>query len=159
MRSSQEEAAEYALHLWYSVFLPLEVSHRSTVRLVQHKMFKEGLSGQDIRVTKTSTMTMKFGSMTTKRLIDSLDLNRIEPSAGNVALNAIMNAPERVDYRDRFYARLKPSHRVAMAEWRTFGLIMPFGAVNAHLNRPNPTLFLDNTLLLSDSASPLEGWK
>ncbi len=37
------------------------------------------------------------------------------------SLNSTMNAPERIDYRERQYASLRPSHRVALDAWRRSG--------------------------------------
>ena len=72
----------------------------------------------------------------------------------------IRNAPSRKDYRDRMYAGLKPAHRVAFQEYRRFGIILPFGAMNAHFNVPNQSLFSPaGEWLQTDYADPLEGWK
>ncbi|EEB98313.1 hypothetical protein MPER_02205 [Moniliophthora perniciosa FA553] len=103
---------------------------------------------------------MMLSPLTIQTIFLDLDFgNSVDPGTANNILNAVMNAPERVDYRDRVYARLKPSHRVAVQEWRRFGLLMPFGAPNAHLNRPNPSLITPTgQLWLDDSADPLEGW-
>ena len=69
-------------------------------------------------------------------------------------------APSRRDYRDRMYAGLKPSHRVAFQEYRRFGIVLPFGAINAHFNVPNRSLFSPTgRWLQTDYADPLEGWE
>jgi len=71
----------------------------------------------------------------------------------------VRTAPSREDFRERMYAQLRPSHRVAFQEYRRFGIVFPFGAVNAHFNTPNVSLFsLDGTWLQTDYADPLEGW-
>jgi hypothetical protein len=57
------------------------------------------------------------------------------------------------------YAGLKPSHRVAFQEYRRFGIVLPFGAMNAHFNSPNRSLFSPTgSWLQTDYADPLEGW-
>lgn len=72
----------------------------------------------------------------------------------------VRNAPSRKDYRDRMYAGLKPAHRVAYQEYRRFGIILPFGSVNAHFNVPNQSLFSPSgKWLQTDYADPLGGWK
>ena len=72
----------------------------------------------------------------------------------------VRTAPSRCDLRDRMYASLKPSHRVAFKEFRRFGIVLPFGAMNAHFNCPNLSLFSDGgKWLQTDYADPLEGWE
>jgi len=72
----------------------------------------------------------------------------------------VRTAPSRCDYRDRMYASLRPSHRVAFNEFRRFGIVLPFGAMNAHFNCPNLSLFSpDGKWLQTDYADPLEGWE
>lgn len=66
----------------------------------------------------------------------------------------------RHDCRDQMYLGLRPSHRVAFEEYRRFGLVFPFGALNAHFNIPNQSLFCpDGKWLQTDHADPLEGWE
>ena len=68
-------------------------------------------------------------------------------------------APERKDYRDRFYGKLKPYHRVSVNEFRSHGLLLPLGAVNAHFNITNGFLLHpESGWVLPDSANPLCGW-
>ena len=58
------------------------------------------------------------------------------------------------------YAKLRPSHRVAFQEFRRFGIVLPFGAPNAHFNVPNPSLFSpEGKWLQTDYADPLMGWE
>jgi hypothetical protein len=74
--------------------------------------------------------------------------------------NRVRTAPSRRDYRDRMYLTLKPAHRVAFHEFRRFGIVLPFGAVNAHFNCPNLSLFSpDGKWMQTDYADPLEGWE
>ncbi|KAF8873600.1 hypothetical protein CPB84DRAFT_1798256 [Gymnopilus junonius] len=71
----------------------------------------------------------------------------------------VRTAPSRKDYRDRMYTGLRPSHRVAFQEFRRFGIVLPFGAINAHFNVPNLSLFsLEGTWWQTDYADPLEAW-
>ncbi|KAF8963740.1 hypothetical protein BDZ97DRAFT_1758356 [Flammula alnicola] len=70
----------------------------------------------------------------------------------------VRGAPSRRDYRDRMYSRLRP-HRVAFQEYRRFGIILPFGAMNAHFNVPNRSLFsFSGQWLQTDFPDPLESW-
>ncbi|KAK0475690.1 hypothetical protein EDD18DRAFT_1265999, partial [Armillaria luteobubalina] len=153
-----EEAAEHALHLWYSIFQPLSYDPRVFPPILESKILRN-LNGTPVQLTPSTTMCTTFSSNTTAFLLDRLQPKDRDPPVANNALNKIMNAPERVDYRDRYYASLKPSHRLALEAWRSYGLVLPFGAINAHMAIPNPWLFThDDRLMLNDSAHPFDGW-
>ena len=69
-------------------------------------------------------------------------------------------APSQRDFRERMYLSLRPSHRVAFQEFRRFGIVLPFGAPNAHFNVSNSSLFSpEGKWLQTDFADPLEGWE
>ncbi|KIY66372.1 hypothetical protein CYLTODRAFT_491503, partial [Cylindrobasidium torrendii FP15055 ss-10] len=154
-------ASEYALHLWYSIFLPSDWTTKAMVHLARHELMCTGLfSGEKINLTPNTTLRLKLSRSYTADIV--LEALAMGSSADAVpvsnAFNTVMNAPSRVDYRDRVYARLSPSHRMAILEWRSFGLLMPFGAPNAHLNRANKTLFFEDKCFLGDNVNPLDGW-
>ncbi|PBK87152.1 hypothetical protein ARMGADRAFT_939469 [Armillaria gallica] len=152
------EAAEHALHLWYSIFQPLSYQTRVLVPVMESEIFRN-FNGTPVQLTPTTTMCTTFSADTIAFLLDQLRPKDRDPAVANNALNDIMNAPERVDYRDRYYARLKPSHRLALKQWRSYGLVLPFGAIDAHMAIPNPWLFThDDRLMLNDSAHPFDGW-
>jgi len=153
-------ASESVLHLWYSIFLPIDFLARALLPFSQHQILKQNFDGEQIELTPKTTISTTLESETVQLIHANMITSQINPAAANNALNSVMNAPERVDYRDRFYFGLKPAHRVAFQEFRRFGITMPFGAVNAHLNVPNPTLVTPNgKVFLNDNASPLQGWE
>ncbi|KAK0202285.1 hypothetical protein DFS33DRAFT_882083 [Desarmillaria ectypa] len=151
-----EEGAEHALHLWYSVFQPLSYQTRILPHICESDTLTK-LNGTPARLTPSTTMHTTFSSDTVKFLFHQLR-STLDPASTNIALNNIMNAPERADYRDRYYEAIRPSHRVAFERWRSFGLVLPFGATNSHMAMPNKWLFADGHLMLNDSANPFEGW-
>ncbi|KAG7446102.1 uncharacterized protein BT62DRAFT_895493 [Guyanagaster necrorhizus] len=153
-----EEAAEHALHFWYSVFQPL--SYRDHVfPLFSDAPTFQHLDGTPACLTSTTTVYMRWDTDTTYFLISLLAGDEIEfPQAKN-ALSRTMYAPERIDHRERYYASLRPSHRVAFDAWRRSGILLPFGAMKDHMYVPNRWLFSrQGNLLLYDSSSPLKGW-
>lgn len=153
-----EEAAEHALHLWYSVFQPISYQTRILPRILESQTL-QNLTGKRAQLTHSTSMHTTFSTNTIAYLMDILRAPALDPDVASNALNDIMNAPQRGDYRDRYYASIKPSHRVAFERWRSSGLILPFGAANAHLAIPNRWLFTkDGRLFLSDDANPFEGW-
>jgi hypothetical protein len=69
-------------------------------------------------------------------------------------------APQRNDWWDKQWIRADPTHRLALLEYRRFGLVYPFGAANYHFNTPNRFLFEPNgRWIQSDHANPLESWE
>ncbi|ESK84859.1 hypothetical protein Moror_14953 [Moniliophthora roreri MCA 2997] len=157
---NMDEAAEYVLHLWYSIFLPMKHAFHAQIALGRHEVLKQGFRGQNVPLTQSSTLSTSFSLATIECIIANMSFNRVNPWTANNALNAVMNGPERIDYRERFYAGLKPSHRVAMEQWRRFGLLLPFSAANADFNIANPSLITPGgQLWMNDCASPLEGWE
>jgi hypothetical protein len=53
------------------------------------------------------------------------------------AMNQVMLAPTRIDYRERALSLLRPGHRSAFMHYRTTGVIMPFGADTGAFTEPN----------------------
>ena len=156
--SLKEEGSEHALHVWYSLFLPESYTMRIAATVLRSEVFNN-LNETRSSMTKTTSVYRTFNPSTIGFLSMWLSLT-LTPSDASNAYNAVMNNPERADYQDRFFSTLKPSHRVAYDTYRSFGLVMPFGAPNAHMNRPNGWLFSpDKRLCMNDSANPLEGWK
>eukprot|EP00897_Mesotaenium_endlicherianum_P008869 jgi/Mesen1/800/ME000110S_11059 len=71
----------------------------------------------------------------------------------------VMLDHNRRDFRDRRISSLKPHHRASWTEFRQFGMLLPFGALNAHHNAPNKLLLdLHYGWTISDDADPLESW-
>ncbi|KAK0224510.1 hypothetical protein EDD85DRAFT_243310 [Armillaria nabsnona] len=154
--SDVEEGAEHALHLWYSVFQPMSYQRRILPHICESDTLTN-LSGTPAHLTPSTTMYTTLSSDTVKFFLYQLR-SPLDPASANTALNNIMNAPARVDYRDRYYEAISPSHRVAFERWRSFGLVLPFGATDSHMAIPNKWLFSDGRLMLNDSANPFEGW-
>ncbi|KAK0184433.1 hypothetical protein F5146DRAFT_1228612 [Armillaria mellea] len=152
------KAAEQALHLWYSVFQPISYQSRILPRILKSPTL-HNLKGKRAPLTPSTSMHTTFSTSTIAYLMDTLRTPALDPDVASNALNDIMNAPQRVDCRDLYYASIKPSHRVAFEKWRSIGLVLPFGAASAHLSIPNCWLFTkDGHLLLNDNANPFDGW-
>lgn len=160
-RRTQNEAAEHALHIWYSVFLP--TTYVRDVIPIVNTVISKLMTVDEPTIDLTSSSTLTVTATTNLRRVLGVFMSNgslLDQGQANNAFTNVMNAPERVDYRHRYFAGLRPSHRLAMHEWRRFGIVLPFGAFNAHLNTPNQWLFGPcGRLFMNDSASPLEGWK
>ncbi|KAG8216800.1 hypothetical protein J3R82DRAFT_7049 [Butyriboletus roseoflavus] len=150
-------AADMALHFWYSVFMPME--YRLRILSMVSTLLKTQVSDDPIvaPLGPHSTLTCLVSSHVKKLLVENVG-PVMTPEQAQIEYKRVRKAPSRVDYRDRMYMGLKPSHRLAFLEYRRFGIILPFGALNAHCNVPNPSLFSNGTWLQTDYADPLESW-
>ena len=154
-------AADIALHFWYSMFMPAEyfVTISAIIASVMKQAYDQGFGslviplGQNssLRFTVTQAMCVCFEHY----ISTTFSAQEIQNEYGKVR-----NSPSRGDYRDKMYAALRLSHRVAFLKFRQFGLVLPCGAPNAHFNAPNLCLFsLKGEWLETDYADPLEGWE
>ncbi|KAG9313498.1 hypothetical protein JVU11DRAFT_5824 [Chiua virens] len=134
-------AADVALHFWYSVFLPMEYR---------------------LRILSMVSPLLQKGNFSVSPDVQRLMMENVgpgmSPDQAQAEYKRVRKAPSRVDFRDRMYMGLKPSHRLAFLEYRRFGVLLPFGALNAHCNVPNPSLFANGMWLQTDYADPLESW-
>jgi hypothetical protein len=153
-------AAEIALHFWYSAFIPHEYRVQITATLSSFlQRTVENGPVFSIPLGPRSTLSVCIPSGANEYFMhfisQSMSLDEVQRE-----YDRVRTAPSREDFRERMYAQLRPSHRVAFQEYRRFGIVFPFGAVNAHFNTPNVSLFsLDGTWLQTDYADPLEGWE
>lgn len=154
-------AADVVLHLWYSTFIPAEYLVQMATAVAKF------LDGPVERLTTSrpvglhSTISWCYTPEAMERLmrITTLDPSSLSVADAQNEYDRVRQAPSRRDFMDRKYLRLKPSHRVALQEFRRFGIVLPFGAPNSHFNTPNGTLFSeDGRWMLRDFADPLEGW-
>ncbi|KJA20456.1 hypothetical protein HYPSUDRAFT_43147 [Hypholoma sublateritium FD-334 SS-4] len=153
-------AADIALHFWYSVFYPGEYTLRISAIIT---------SALSSAIKDKGALNVPLGprsSLSCTSLPNILPfLSHILGPSQNLeefqtAYDSVRKAPEREDFRDRMYAGLRPSHRVAFQKYRRFGIVLPFGAINAHFNAANHSLFsFDAQWLQTDFADPLGGWE
>ena len=152
-------AVESALHFWYSAFMPSEyqLAIASEIFSFIKQADANGLVRSQLGTTSKLSCILppEFKGIFSQLL--SSDLSIEDAQAG---YDRVREAPSRRDYRDRMYASLKPSHRVSFHTYRRFGIVLPFGAINAHFNVPNLSLFTPTgTWLQTDYADPLGGWQ
>jgi len=151
-------AADIALHFWYSAFIPTEYHFQISPLLLKFLLqTKEGKI--IVPLGPCSTLSCYLPGETSYFFHHIISAS-ISIGDAQEEYDRVRNAPARGDLRDRMYAKLKPSHRVAFQEYRRFGIVLPFGAMNAHFNSPNRSLFSpDGKWLQTDYADPLEGWE
>lgn len=171
--------ADIALHFWYSAFIPAEYDMQ--IRRILRDSLERGSRADGVLETTTATGTRVLASLSrgATAILEqwiSWDLRVKMPEAtkeydrvmymfdlrDDYSANPfhIRFAKERGDHHHRMYCTLRPSHRLALAEFRLLGIVLPYGAPNAHFNVPNQSLFgPDNQWLLFDGADPFEGWE
>jgi len=151
-------AADIALHFWYSAFMPEEYRLRLLSTLSSFVMqncpvataFPLGPRSILFCALPQDVMPQLLHCMSS-----SLSMDDVQSE-----YDRVRTAPSRRDFRERMYAMLRPSHRVAFQEFRRFGIVLPFGAPNAHFNVSNPSLFSPNgQWFQTDYADPLMGWE
>ncbi|OAX31589.1 hypothetical protein K503DRAFT_777457, partial [Rhizopogon vinicolor AM-OR11-026] len=154
--SDETMAADIALHFWYSVFIPAEYGN-NILAIVTSALLRETQEPQPLGPRSSMSCLIPAEAMEFFRRFGSIA--SISMADAQNEYDRVRTASYRGDFRDRMYAKLKPSHRVAFQEFRRFGIVLPFGAANAHFNIPNASLFsLDGKWLQTDYADPLEGW-
>jgi hypothetical protein len=68
----------------------------------------------------------------------------------------VRNTPSRCDFRGRMHAKL-PKPTMSFHEFCRLGIVLPFGALNAHFNVPNLSLFsFEGNRLQMDYAEALD---
>jgi hypothetical protein len=157
--SNEATAVDASLHFWYSAFMPSEYQLliSSEILSLLRQAHESGDFRSQIGLSSTLSCILTPKAMEVFRHLVSPDLSIGEAQEG---YDRVRTAPSRRDYRDRMYAGLKPSHRVAFHEYRRFGIVLPFGAINAHFNTPNRSLFSPTgKWLQTDYADPLAGWE
>ncbi|KAL2835295.1 hypothetical protein BDW59DRAFT_177240 [Aspergillus cavernicola] len=164
------KSAESLLHLWYSASLPSDIVSQLVSRV---KPLIADVCGQ-ISPKAAGAMVEKtwfFSQGRSLRLaVKKEDWFRLEalcdvPSdltrqkAHDIRI-AITLAPERRDYRDRWYFKdATPSVRVSKQKFREDGLLLPFGHNRVGFDIPNPTFYLPPFVWpMDDKADPLDGW-
>ncbi|KAF9236097.1 hypothetical protein BU15DRAFT_50530, partial [Melanogaster broomeanus] len=150
-------AADIALHFWYSVSLPAEyriqISHLITTFLQESSAQPVTQSLGD-HSTLTCMLTEDIAAHMYNDTTVSMSIDQAQ-----IEYDRVQNVPSQIDYLHCIYMGLKPSHRLALSNFRRLGIVLPFGAMNAHFNMPNTSLFsLAGEWLQTGFADPLQSW-
>lgn len=137
------------IHLWYSAFLTAELNSDFKLRVLP--FFVEVCEKtKNEQIYATIEKTWKFTIGCTVRLVlrreHWIRLSQyfeipesISQEAAHSIRRATVLAPERIDYRDRWYYKdLSPPVRVAKQRFREDGLLIPFGCSRGGFVIPNP---------------------
>jgi hypothetical protein len=177
------KAADAALHVWYSAFIPMEyhlrvVSHMTDIFSAAAQgdgFFTKKLGARGVMKGTTSQDQLAYLAATLTSQYTASDVNhemhriRYALITLGIAVACLLIretvgygrfAHHRRDYWDKYLLSLEPTHRLAVQEYRRFGLIHPFGSANFQFNAPNRFLFTpDGHWMQRDHAIPLECWE
>ncbi|KAL2063905.1 hypothetical protein VTL71DRAFT_4399 [Oculimacula yallundae] len=162
--------AEVLIHVWYSASFPKYVLSQLQDRvkpLITEVCSK--ITGKPAKTTLGKTWTFSNGR--TLRLVlkqeDWLRLAEFLEVPAHFSLDdaaavrrIVTLAPERLDYRDRWYFKeSSPSMRIARQKFQEDGILLPFGHPRTAFDTPNPTFFQGQKRWpQDDKADPSSGW-
>lgn len=142
-------SAESLIHLWYSAFICLDLKSQLQARVkpliadVCNRIIKKpvhALLGKTWTFTSGNTLRLvlrKEDWFTLQTFLDTPD-RLTKEEAGNIRAATTL-APERADYRDRWYFKDQtPFMRIAKQRFREDGLLLPFGHPRAGFSITNP---------------------
>jgi hypothetical protein len=142
-------AAESLIHVWYSAFIPqnLLFSLQTKVRnLLRDDSTHTAEVMHDGKVEKTWTfhrdkvldITLPADQWLRMEAFLEVPTGLTRKFAQQLRAAVVM-APERADYRDRWYFKdACPSMRLAKQQFREDGLLLPFGHPRVEFSVPNP---------------------
>ncbi|KAL8392720.1 hypothetical protein RB595_002781 [Gaeumannomyces hyphopodioides] len=167
----KDVAAECVLHLFYSTFVAeshMQILKSKVQPLVREVCEKTSAKTPDAVLAKTWTFGVQGDTkvrlvLTRRQWLDLLAMleapRNLEPARAKALRDRVVNAPERVDYRERHMFRQVPNSRMAYEKFRSDGILLPFGASRAGFLVPNPTIFGEKEgWPMQDSADPCAGW-
>ncbi|KAJ7780148.1 hypothetical protein DFH07DRAFT_1026108 [Mycena maculata] len=160
---SLEEAAELATHLMYSAALPgggAEYVKRCISFIYESTgEFEADLSFQRCLNTRGEGKVYSVQPSTgIKRLLEMFHSTYPLNSALKSMKETTM-APDRLDSNEKYFASLKPSHRMSFQRFRDTGILAPFSLSTVNFTQPNRFLFSPQGVwLVPEDANPLFGW-
>ncbi|KAI5892475.1 uncharacterized protein SCHCODRAFT_02292327 [Schizophyllum commune H4-8] len=157
-----EDAAESALHLWYSAIL--RPSDAAEMYLCAQRIYGDiQLQADNFEIQSVYDLRGD-GKLYAKQPLDDMVSIRMLISTHGAeealaSMHDTMLHPSRIDYRDRFLASLQPSHRTAWARNKRIGVLASFADDTSDFTEPNRTMFSpDGQWMTLDSADQLHGW-
>ncbi|CCM01082.1 uncharacterized protein FIBRA_03130 [Fibroporia radiculosa] len=162
---NKRKAADIAVHYWYSALVPA-MYNVHLQQMIQDVLSSSGASSVGANGSISCVMTPKsriegcLGTTTItilKQCVFSPESYQAQDVREELTRARLVNLSR--DRLERQYWPLEPSHRLAFIEFRTYGLLLPFGAANSHFDYPNRLLFSpDGQWMQADKVNPLNGW-
>ncbi|RYN62674.1 hypothetical protein AA0119_g13108 [Alternaria tenuissima] len=162
--------SESLIHMWYSALISqdlLSLLQTKVKNLLQDDSTHtvEVMHGGEIKKTwifrrdKVLSVTLQADQWLRMDAFLEVPAGLTKESAEQLRAAVVM-APERADYRDRWYFKdACPSMRLAKQQFREDGLLLPFGHSRVEFNVPNPTMFQSpDCWPFDDKSDPMAGW-
>ncbi|GJE94081.1 zf-MYND and DUF4470 domain-containing protein [Phanerochaete sordida] len=154
--ADKPHAADAALHLWYSAFLPQE--HADAIAALARALAASG-GIMHTQLGENASLDVDIGAAPCALAGQLFASKQYSAAAARQSLTATRFDPARVDLRHRRWMRCTPPHRLALAQHARTGVLLPFGAPRARFEAPNRTLFdPDGEWVQGDGADPLDVW-
>ncbi|KAJ7663921.1 hypothetical protein DFH06DRAFT_986293 [Mycena polygramma] len=160
---SLDEAAEFCTHLMYSAVIP-EAGAEYVKRCIDFIYASSGEFEADLsfhRCLDTRGEGKVYSvqpSAGIKRLLEMFQSNYTLSTALRSMKDTTL-APDRLDFREKYYAGLKPSHRMAFHRFRETGILAPFSLNTSNFTHPNRFLFSSQGIwMVPEDANALFGW-
>ncbi|KAF7309412.1 DUF4470 domain-containing protein [Mycena indigotica] len=160
---SLEEAAEFCTHLLYSAALP-GAGAAYVKRCVDFIYGGGGEHEADLSFQR-SLDTRGEGKLYSvqpstgiKRLLEMCQSSYPLATALK-GMREITLSPDQLDFREKYYATLKPAHRMSFHRFQETGILVPFAHNTVNFTEPNRFLFTSQgEWLVPEDANPLFGW-
>ncbi|KAK7031711.1 DUF4470 domain-containing protein [Favolaschia claudopus] len=160
---SIEEAAEFCVHLVYSAALPAAGADylQRCVNFIYacRGEFEADLSFRRCLGTRgEGHVYCVQPSAGVKRPLEMFHSN-YTLSAAVQSMKETTLAADRLDFREKSLAKLKPAHRMASQRFRESGILAPFSLNTNNFTQPNRLLFSpQGTWMVPEDANALFGW-
>ncbi|RGP78863.1 set and mynd domain-containing 3 [Fusarium longipes] len=163
------DAIDCMIHIWYSAFIrksDLDMVNQKVLPLIQEVCHKikdkpaNSILGKTWKFGQHNSLRLVLEKSSWERMLSFMKIPEgLTTEKANEIRTAVTTAESRVDYRDRSYLMMPPSHRIARYRYRQDGLLLPFGSGRGEFQQPNPTFFQNTeSWSMHDNADPLNGW-
>ncbi|KAI1764418.1 hypothetical protein GGR53DRAFT_322938 [Hypoxylon sp. FL1150] len=165
-----EPLVDALIHVWYSAMITGDILSRlqSKVKPLIEEACQltadrdpDDIVGKRWVFSMGATLCLNLRKAEWAHVLSLLDIpEHLTAESARRIRHATVLAPERADYRDRWYFKdATPSMRIAKERFREDGLVLPFGHPRHGFNIPNPTIYqAAESWPLTDQADPLAGW-
>jgi hypothetical protein len=165
----QDGTIDCMIHIWYSAFIrksDLDSVNQKVRPLIEDVCRKikdkpaKSMLGKTWKFGQQHSLRLVLEKSSWERLLSFMEVPEgLTTERANEIRTTVTTAESRVDYRDRSYLFMPPSHRIARYRFRQDGLLLPFGSCRSEFQQPNPTFFQNTeSWSMHDNADPLNGW-
>jgi hypothetical protein len=156
------EAVECMIHVWYSAFLrecDMAILRDRVRPLVEDVCRKIQDRSPDVDLGKTwkfaqHSCRVELTKESWGKVLLCLDnIQSLSTDQAKQRRNAVVLAPEHVDFTERRMLALTPTHRICKKRFREDGLLLPFGAFRLDFKVPNPSVPFPSQMIAPWSGS------